>query len=81
LDRVGNVPGTKHVEWFRDVDRFQNLRLINEPKSKVGKEVILFLYRRGVRSVAAAKAATQEGFSKETVGGSLLRGSPNKSPA
>lgn len=63
LLRVGSVPGAKHVEWLLDADMFQNPRFIHELKSKVGKDdVVLLLCRSGIRSVAAAKAATQAGF-------------------
>ncbi len=64
LQRVGQVPGAKHVEWLRGEDMLKNPRFLSELKGQVGKDdVVLLLCRSGKRSVAAAQAATQAGFS------------------
>lgn len=63
LERVGYVPGAKHVEWLRGSDMAQNPRFLSQLGAKVGKEdVVLFLCRSGKRSVAAAEAATVSGY-------------------
>lgn len=64
LDRVGEVPGAKHVEWLLDQSMEINPRFLDELKrQKIGKEdVLLLLCRSGKRSVAAARAATEAGF-------------------
>ena len=63
LERVGYIPGTKHLEWLRGGDMTQNPRFLSELGTKVGKEdVVLFLCRSGKRSVSAAGAATASGY-------------------
>lgn len=64
LERVGHVPGAKHVEWLRGSDMLQNPRFLSELGSKIDKEdVVLFLCRSGKRSESAAEAATASGYS------------------
>lgn len=63
LQCVGCVPSARHVEWIKGRDRQKNTRFLSELNEIAGKEdVLLFLCRSGIRSVAAAQAATQAGF-------------------
>ncbi len=63
LQRVGQVPGARHVEWLRDEDMQKNPRFISQMNGNADKDdVVLFLCRSGKRSVAAAQAATDAGF-------------------
>lgn len=63
LERVGHVPGAKHVEWLRSSDMLQNPRFLSELGAKVDKEdVVLFLCRSSKRSESAAQAAAASGY-------------------
>jgi rhodanese-related sulfurtransferase len=60
---VGRVPGTPHVAWKHGPDMAQNTRFVQEVEAIAPRHaVILLLCRSGVRSVAAARALTQAGF-------------------
>ncbi|RMX07691.1 rhodanese-like domain-containing protein [Corticibacter populi] len=64
---VGRVPGSVHVAWATGTALTRNPRFVRELEAKLashgGKEAVaLLLCRSGKRSVLAAKAATQAGF-------------------
>lgn len=63
LHWVGRVPGGLHVEWAQGRDLTRNPRFVEELAALVPREKpVLFLCRSGVRSVHAARAATEAGF-------------------
>ena len=60
---VGRVPDTTLIEWKQFPGGELNPRFIEELKARFrDDEVLMFLCRSGVRSDAAAKAATAAGF-------------------
>ncbi len=64
LQQTGHVPNAAHIEWLHGVERSINKQFIAELEALSDKnEVVLFLCRSGVRSISAAQAATQAGFS------------------
>lgn len=67
LKFVGQVPETLHVAWATGTAMTRNPRFVRELEAKLasrgGKEAVaLLLCRSGKRSVLAAQAATQAGF-------------------
>ncbi|THT99617.1 rhodanese-like domain-containing protein [Lampropedia puyangensis] len=67
LKFVGHVPGSVHVPWASGTALTRNPRFVRELEAKLaahgGKQaVVLLLCRSGKRSVLAATAATQAGF-------------------
>ena len=63
---VGHVPGSIHVPWATGTNLNRNPRFVRELEAKVGgkQAVVLLLCRSGKRSVLAAQAATQVGFTQ-----------------
>lgn len=63
LHWVGHVPGALHVEWAVGRQQVRNEHFLEQLAQLVPPDTqVLFLCRSGVRSVAAAKAATQAGY-------------------
>jgi rhodanese-related sulfurtransferase len=63
LHWVGRVPGALHIEWAIGREQVRNERFLEQLAAQVPADrQVLFLCRSGVRSVAAAKAATQAGY-------------------
>lgn len=63
LKFVGRVPGALHVAWATGTSLTRNPRFVRELETKVGKNAaVLLLCRSGKRSVLAAEAAAQAGF-------------------
>jgi rhodanese-related sulfurtransferase len=63
LHWVGRVPGALHIEWVVGREQVPNGRFLEQLAAQVPPDrQVLFLCRSGVRSVAAAKAATQAGY-------------------
>ena len=63
LHWVGRVPGALHVEWAIGREQVRNDRFLEQLATLVPPDrQVLFLCRSGVRSVAAAKAATEAGY-------------------
>jgi rhodanese-related sulfurtransferase len=63
LHWVGRVPGALHIEWAIGREQVRNERFLEQLAGLVPPDrQVLFLCRSGVRSVAAAKAATQAGY-------------------
>jgi rhodanese-related sulfurtransferase len=63
LHWVGRVPGALHIEWVIGREQVRNERFLEQLAAQVPPErQVLFLCRSGVRSVAAAKAASQAGY-------------------
>jgi rhodanese-related sulfurtransferase len=63
LHWVGRVPGALHVEWAIGREQVRNERFLEQLAAVVPPDrQVLFLCRSGVRSVAAAKAATEAGY-------------------
>ena len=62
---VGAVPGSDAIEWNRFPDGTRNPAFLEELARTVKKEEpVMFLCRSGVRSHAAATAATQAGWTE-----------------
>ena len=63
---VGQVPGSAHVPWATGTSLTRNPRFVRELEAKLGgkDKPVLLLCRSGKRSVAAAEAATQAGFTQ-----------------
>ena len=62
-DLVGYVPGTIHIEWYDYPAKVRNDRFVDDLRGKVDPgQPVAFLCRSGVRSHAAAKLATQNGY-------------------
>lgn len=62
-DWVGRVPGAVEIEWNQYPGGVRNANFLAELQRQVDPEVpVMFLCRSGVRSIAAAAAATQAGF-------------------
>ena len=63
LQYVGRVPGALAVEWQTWPGGRPNPEFLGELAASVGKdEPVMFLCRSGVRSHAAAEAATRDGW-------------------
>lgn len=63
LHWVGHIPGALHVEWASGREQVRNERFLEQLSALVPPErQVLFLCRSGVRSVSAAKAATEAGY-------------------
>ncbi len=63
-DWVGRVPNAVEIEWFSYPGSVPNAHFIDQLKRELPTESpVLFMCRSGVRSSAAAKAATAAGFS------------------
>ncbi|RIX48940.1 MAG: rhodanese-like domain-containing protein [Rhodocyclales bacterium GT-UBC] len=62
-DWVGRVPDSIEIEWNQYPGNIRNPQFLSELKARLEPgALILFLCRSGVRSVAAASAATEAGF-------------------
>lgn len=62
---VGHVPNSLHVAWATGTALTRNPRFVRELEAKVAKHsVVLLLCRSGKRSVLAAQAATNAGFTQ-----------------
>lgn len=62
-DWVGRVPGSVEIEWNTYPGNQPNPHFIDQLKRELSSEgLVLFMCRSGVRSNAAAKAATEAGF-------------------
>ena len=62
-DWVGRVPGAVEIEWNQYPGGTRNPNFITELKRQVDPEaLVLFLCRSGVRSIAAAAAASEAGY-------------------
>lgn len=60
---VGRVPGAEHIEWASGRQQVRNDHFVAELTARVPRDrQVLFLCRSGVRSQAAAKAATDAGY-------------------
>lgn len=65
LKYVGRVPGSAHVAWQTGPALIKNPRFLRELESKANRDAVLVLLcRSGKRSAAAAKAATEAGFTQ-----------------
>lgn len=63
LDWVGRVPGAVEIEWNQYPGGVRNPNFLAELRRQVDPEAtVLFLCRSGVRSIAAATAATEAGY-------------------
>jgi rhodanese-related sulfurtransferase len=62
-DWVGRIAGTVEIEWNQYPGGSRNPNFVAELKRQVDPEaLVMFLCRSGVRSVAAATAATEAGY-------------------
>ena len=62
-DWVGRIPGAVEIEWNQYPGGVRNPHFIAELKRQVDPEaLVLFICRSGVRSIAAAAAATEAGY-------------------
>ena len=62
-DWVGRVPDAVEIEWNQYPGGVRNPNFLAELKRQVDQEaLVMFLCRSGVRSVAAAIAATEAGY-------------------
>ncbi|HTJ97288.1 MAG TPA: rhodanese-like domain-containing protein [Rhodocyclaceae bacterium] len=62
-DWVGRVPGSVELEWLTYPGSQPNTHFIEQLKHELPTEgIVLFMCRSGVRSSAAAKAATEAGY-------------------
>ena len=62
-DWVGRVPDALEIEWFSYPDSQPNPFFLQHLKKAVSPQsLLLFICRSGVRSSAAARAATEAGF-------------------
>ena len=60
---VGRVPGAEHIEWAIGRQQTRNENFLTDLAARVPRDrQVLFLCRSGVRSQAAAKAATSVGY-------------------
>ena len=65
LDWVGRIAEATEVEWLAYPGNTPNAQFVPQLKHAVSSEaMLLFICRSGVRSSAAAKAATEAGFAK-----------------
>jgi rhodanese-related sulfurtransferase len=63
LNYVGGVPGSDHIEWNTYPEGTRNPDFLKQLDGTVAKDVpVMFLCRSGVRSHAAAEAATKAGW-------------------
>ena len=63
LDWVGRIPEATEIEWLAYPGNTPNAQFVQQLKHAVSSEaMLLFICRSGVRSSAAAKAATDAGF-------------------
>lgn len=63
-DLVGHVPGSIAIEWYDYPAKARNEKFVDELRAKVKPErPVAFLCRSGVRSLAAARLATEKGYS------------------
>ncbi|MCE1239958.1 MAG: rhodanese-like domain-containing protein [Azonexaceae bacterium] len=62
-DWVGRIPGSVEIEWNQYPGSVRNPNFLAELKQRVDPEaLVLFLCRSGVRSIGAATAATEIGY-------------------
>jgi rhodanese-related sulfurtransferase len=62
-DWVGRVPGAVEIEWNQYPGGVRNPNFVAELQRQVDPEaVVMFLCRSGARSIAAASAATEAGY-------------------
>lgn len=62
-DWVGRIPGAIEIEWNQYPGGVRNPHFLAELKRQVDPEaLVLFICRSGVRSIAAATAATEAGY-------------------
>ncbi len=62
-DWVGRVPGAVEIEWNQYPGGVRNPHFLAELKRQVDPQaLVMFLCRSGVRSIAAASAATEAGY-------------------
>ena len=62
-DWIGRVPGAVEIEWNQYPGGMRNPHFVAELRRQVDPEaLVLFLCRSGVRSVAAATAASDAGY-------------------
>ena len=60
---VGRIPGAEHIEWAIGRQQARNEHFLTDLTARVPRDgKVLFLCRSGVRSQAAAKAATAAGY-------------------
>ena len=60
---VGRIPGAEHIEWAIGRQQARNENFLTDLTARVPRDgKVLFLCRSGVRSQAAAKAATAAGY-------------------
>ena len=60
---VGRIPGAEHIEWAIGRQQARNENFLSDLAARVPRGLrVLFLCRSGVRSQAAAKAATGAGY-------------------
>jgi rhodanese-related sulfurtransferase len=65
LHFVGSVPGSEQIEWNAFPDGARNATFLEQLAEEVHKnEAVMFLCRSGVRSHAAAIAATEAGWTE-----------------
>lgn len=65
LKADGHIPDAHHVAWQIGPLLLKNVRFLREFEKKVSKNaVVILICRSGIRSVAAAEAATKAGFSQ-----------------
>jgi len=65
LHFVGSVPGSERIEWNTFPDGARNATFLEQLAEEVHKnEAVMFLCRSGVRSHAAAIAATEAGWTE-----------------
>lgn len=63
IDWVGKIPGAAEVEWATYPGMRPNANFIAQLEQQVEKEaLVIFICRSGMRSSAAAAAATQAGY-------------------
>jgi len=63
LQYVGSVPGSEAIEWNTYPEGTRNPDFLKQLEGAVKKDVpVMFLCRSGVRSHAAAEAATKAGW-------------------
>jgi rhodanese-related sulfurtransferase len=62
-DLVGYVPGSIHIEWYDYPAKVRNEHVLDDLRARVDVErPVAFLCRSGVRSHAAARLATENGY-------------------
>lgn len=62
-DWVGRIPGAVEIEWNQYPGGVRNPHFLAELKKQVDPEALLmFICRSGVRSIAAAAAASEAGY-------------------